>query len=470
MCYSFLSLFFFFFKYLVAASSLSDSTAGKYHSFHSSFVKAEEYSLDDVSCRNLDVLEKLKGKRPKEKCDDELCGLKIPKQEYNEDFSSLLASMRSEATQRDSISYGSCHVQIPKKEIHGGEEQMGIYGPQKLPMPKSCRAYDDMLAKPPYFFFGNVRSLTHESWVKISQFLYAVQPEFVSTDTFSALSRKEGYVHNLPTQNRFHVLPKPPMTIQEAIPHTTKWWPSWDTRKQLSFLTSETTEMFQACERLGRMLSNSRGLLSVEQQSDFLHQCEMFNLLWVGPYKLAPIEPEDTERIFGYPVHHTRSAGFSLVDRFSSLKNCFQIDTLAYHLSVLKSLFPGGLTVLSIYSGIGGAELALYRLGIQLKVVVSLEPCEIKRRILKHWWEKHGITGELVQMESLGSRLALNKLDGLIHKYNGFDIVIGQNPLTSPSRSSCTKKSKNPLDLNFPLFYEFVRALQLVRNTMEENK
>ncbi|CDO98719.1 unnamed protein product [Coffea canephora] len=456
-------------KHLLAGSSLSNSTAGKYHSFHPSFVKAEEYSLDDVSCRNFDVLEKLKGKRPKEKCDDELCGLKIPKQEYNEDFSYFVAPVRSEATQRDSISYGGCHMQIRKKKIHRGAEQMGIYGPEKLPMPKSCRAYDDMLAKPPYFFFGNVISLTHESWVKISQFLYAVRPEFVSTDTFSALSREEGYVHNLPTQNRFHILPKPPMTIQEAIPRTAKWWPSWDTRKQLSALTAEATEMFQACERLGRMVGNSRGLLSVEQQSNLLHQCKMFNLLWVGPHKLAPIEPEDAERIFGYPVHHTRSAGFILADRLSSLKNCFQIDTLAYHLSVLKSLFPGGLTVLSIYSGIGGAELALYKLGIQLKVVVSIEPCEIRRRILKHWWEKRGITGELVQMESLGSRLAFNKLDGLIHKYGGFDIVIGQNPSTSSSRSSCSKKDKNSPGLDFQLFYEFVRALQLVRSTMEKN-
>ncbi|KAL3505574.1 hypothetical protein ACH5RR_030956 [Cinchona calisaya] len=447
-------------------SASNRSTVGNYGSFDPSIVKAEEYYLDDISHRNLDFLEKLKGKGPNEKYVDEQCDLKIPKEEFYEDFSTSLAPTWLEARKRMSISFGSQRMEIPKKKVHRRAEQLSTSGMEKMPMPKSCKAHDDMVAKPPYFFFGNVVNLTHGSWVKISQFLYSVQPEFVNTETFSALSRKEGYVHNLPMQNRFHILPKPPMTIQEALPHTRKWWPSWDTRKQLSSISSETAEISQACERLGRMLDYSRGMLSVEQQSNLLHQCQMLNLVWVGRNKLAAIEPEVLELILGYPVHHTRSVPSSLTERLLSLESCFQIHTLAYHLSVLKYLFPGGLTVLSIYSGIGGAEIALHRLGIQLKVVVSVEPCETKRKILKHWWEKHGMSGELVQIESLRSRLSSNKLEGLIHKYNGFDIVIGQNPTTNSPRSSGTNIS----DLDLQMFYEFVRALQRVRSAMEKNR
>lgn len=458
-------------QYFPGASNISNSTAGNYGSFDPSIVKAEEYCLDDISRKNFDFLEKLKGKRPNEKYVDEPCDLKRPKQEFDEDFSSSLSPTWLEARQKNSVSFDSHHMQIPKMKVQRRTEQMGTSGMEKMPMPKSCKAHDDMLAKPPYFFFGNVVALTHDSWVKISQFLYSVQPEFISTETFSALSRKEGYVHNLPMQNRFHILPKPPMTIQDAIPHTRKWWPSWDKRKQLSCISSETTEISQTCDRLGRMLDYSRGLLSVEQQANLLHHCQMLNLVWVGHHKLAPIEPEDLERILGYPVHHTRSVGFSLTERLLSLKSCFQIDTLAYHLSALKSLYPGGLTVLSIYSGIGGAEIALNRLGIRLKVVVSVEPCEIKRKILKHWWEKHGMSGELVQMESLWTRPASKMLEGLINKYNGFDIVIGQNPSTHSSGSSGTSSDRNNISgLDFMLFYEFVRALQRVRSTMEKNR
>ncbi|KAL0450679.1 UNVERIFIED_CONTAM: DNA (cytosine-5)-methyltransferase DRM2, partial [Sesamum latifolium] len=49
------------------------------------------------------------------------------------------------------------------------------------------------------------------------------------------------------------------------------------------------------------------------------------------------------------------------------------VDTVAYHLSVLKEIFPNGLNLLSLFSGIGGGEVALHRLGIKLKNVVSHE-------------------------------------------------------------------------------------------------
>ncbi|KAI9072970.1 hypothetical protein K1719_045062 [Acacia pycnantha] len=50
-----------------------------------------------------------------------------------------------------------------------------------------------------------------------------------------------------------------------------------------------------------------------------------------------------------------------------------KVDTVAYHLSVLKDMYPNGINLLSLFFGIGGAEVALYWLGIPIKNVVSVE-------------------------------------------------------------------------------------------------
>ncbi|KAL0308072.1 UNVERIFIED_CONTAM: putative inactive DNA (cytosine-5)-methyltransferase DRM3 [Sesamum angustifolium] len=271
------------------------------------------------------------------------------------------------------------------------------------------KSLTSVVAKSPYFLYGNVTNLSHESWAKISKFLYSLHPEFVNTQSYSALSRKEGYVHNLPTEDRFHIFPKGPMTIEEAVPRTRKWWPPWDNRKQLSYINCDTSGISYLCDKLGRMLAESRGLPSAELQRELVQQCEAKSLVWVGNYKLAPVEPEDLERIMGYPLHHSRVAGFSSEERLRSLKLSFQTDALGYLLSVLRRLFPGGVTVLSFFSGIGGAEVALHRLGIHLKGVVSVESCDTKRRIVKKWWENSGQSGELIQIESI-HKLSSNKL------------------------------------------------------------
>jgi len=46
-------------------------------------------------------------------------------------------------------------------------------------------------------------------------------------------------------------------------------------------------------------------------------------------------------------------------------------------------MFPNGITVLALFSGIGGAEAALHRLGIRLKIVVSVELSETNRNVVK---------------------------------------------------------------------------------------
>lgn len=410
--------------------SLSTKDVLKRH-FDKFVVENEAYGLEDASYISMGV--KIhKGKRLK--------------QEHMDESSSF---------------HGPAWIEDVKPGI-GGLNRFGITQLSK-PNPGQ-NSHDKMVGKSPYFFYGNVANLPQSTWAKISQFLYAIEPEFVNTQLFSALSRKEGYIHNLPTKNRFHILPTGPMTIEDVIPHSKKWWPSWDRRKQINCIISETIGISQLCDRLGRILTDSQGVVSVEQQSDILHHCGKWNLLWVGKHKLAPIEPEHLECILGYPSHHTKAVQFTLTERLWALKHCFQTDTLGYHLSVLKPMFPSGLTVLSLYSGIGGVEVSLLRLGIRLRGVVSVETCKTKRGILQRWWSETRQAGELVQIED-AHKLTSKRLGCLINKFGGFDLVIAQTPsLFKGSKMSANGDSS--LGFDFSLFCDFVRILKCVETIM----
>ncbi|KAM3272041.1 hypothetical protein ACQJBY_042314 [Aegilops geniculata] len=110
------------------------------------------------------------------------------------------------------------------------------------------------LAKPPFFLYGNVVNITKDAWSEISGFLSGVQPEFINSQLFSALMRREGYLHNLPTERRHVVVPKSPMTIEDAVPSARHYWPTWDTRKHIGSVTSEVAGIEQLCEMLGKTI------------------------------------------------------------------------------------------------------------------------------------------------------------------------------------------------------------------------
>jgi len=152
------------------------------------------------------------------------------------------------------------------------------------------------------------------------------------------------------------------------------------------------------------------------------------------------------------------------IDRLTKLKYCFQTDTIGYHLSVLKSMYPDGLRVLSVFSGVGGAEVALHRLGVRLKCVVSVEASEINRKILKRWWQNTGQTGALKQIGGI-ERLPSQTLENYMSQFGGFNIIIGSHPgdvVRASSRDSS-------IDMDFNLFFEFVRVFQWVRSRMGRN-
>ncbi|XP_062232395.1 probable inactive DNA (cytosine-5)-methyltransferase DRM3 [Phragmites australis] len=323
-----------------------------------------------------------------------------------------------------------------------------------------CRAnvHGD-LTRPPYFFNGNVVEIPKDTWRQLSQFLYNVEPEFVNSHFFSALMRKEGYIHNLPTERRHAV--KSPMTIEEALPFTKQWWPSWDTRKHIHVVTTEVVGIVQTCERLGRMIKESRGVLSQDKQMHIMHQCKTSNIIWVGKDKLSPLEPRQVERILGYPHNHTNLFELNPPDRLASLKFTFQTDTLAYLLSVLKHKYPDGMRVLSIYSGIGGAEVTLHRLGISLKCVVSVEESDVNRKILRRWLTKTEQTGELRQLHGIW-KLKTHVIEDLIREFGGFDLIIGGN------YSSCKggMTINTTMGMDSKLFYEYARVVKRVRTTV----
>ncbi|KAL6007033.1 DNA (cytosine-5-)-methyltransferase [Asimina triloba] len=340
------------------------------------------------------------------------------------------------------------------------------FGVPDEPRARTQRTIPDAATGPPYFYYDNVALAPKGVWRTISRFLYDIEPEFVDSKHFCATQRKRGYIHNLPIRGRFPLQPLAPRTIHEALPMTKKWWPSWDPRKQLNCLLTCTASA-KPTERIRSALAASSDPPPRDVQQYVLNECRRWNLVWVGAHKVAPLEPDEIEMLLGFPKNHTRGGGISRTDRFKSLGNSFQIDTVAFHLSVLKRMFPKGLTVLSLFSGIGGAEVALHQLGIPLKTVVSVEISEINRNLVRCWWEQTNQTGTLIDIEDV-QKLNGDRLEQLIDAFGGFDLVIGGSPCNNLSGSN--RVSRDGLEgEHSTIFYHYYRILCLVKEIMGRN-
>lgn len=327
--------------------------------------------------------------------------------------------------------------------------------------PTIHRTLPEAAIGPPYFYYENVALAPKGVWTTISRFLYDVEPEFVDSKYFCAAARKRGYVHNLPIQNRFPLLPLPPHTIHEALPLTRKWWPSWDERTKLNCLQT-CIGSAKLTERIRKALEDYDGEPPLRVQKYVLDECRKWNLVWVGRNKVAPLEPDEVEMLLGFPRNHTRGGGISRTDRYKSLGNSFQVDTVAYHLSVLKDMFPGGINLLSLFSGIGGAEVALHRLGIPLKNVVSVEISEVNRNIVRSWWEQTNQKGNLIDLEDV-QQLNGDRLEQLMNSFGGFDLVVGGSPCNNLAGSN--RHHRDGLEgKESALFYDYFRILDLVKN------
>lgn len=319
---------------------------------------------------------------------------------------------------------------------------------------------------PPFFYYEHVAMAPKDVWETITRHFGGIGPEFVDSKSFSVCMRPRGYVHNLPIDGRSRVLPLPPMTIHEAFPHTKKFWPPWDNREKLNCMCpGRVSDVL--CQALRSILTTSEGNPTLHEQSHILENCKKWDLVWVGPDQMAPLEPNEIELILGFDKDHTRGAS-SRTDRIQCLGNAFQIDTVAYHLSALKLFYPDGLNVLSLFSGIGGAEVALHRLGIHLKCVVSVEICPKNRLILSSWWIKTNQTGRLIQKEDV-QHLTRDVLQELVDMVGGFDLVIGGSPCNNLPGNN--RIGMDGLEAKrSSIFYEFPRILNEVRQIMRSKR
>ncbi|XP_042496171.1 DNA (cytosine-5)-methyltransferase DRM2-like isoform X2 [Macadamia integrifolia] len=349
--------------------------------------------------------------------------------------------------------------------IHFPNPMLGFGVPGEPPL-RTHRTLPEAAIGPPYFYYENVAFTPKGVWSTISRFLYDIEPEFVDSKYFCAAARKRGYVHNLPIHNRRPLLPLQPRTIHEALPLTRKWWPLWDRRSKLNCIQTVTASA-KTTEKIRRALEGCEGVPPLQVQKDILDECRKWNLVWVGRNKVATLEPDEIEMLLGFPKNHTRGGGISRTDRLKALGNSFQVDTVAYHLSVLKEIFPGGINLLSLFSGIGGAEVALHRLGIPLKNVVAVEISETSRDILRSWWEQTNQTGNLIDFTDI-RKLNADRLEQLISSFGGFDLIIGGSPCNNLTGSN--RVSRDGLEgKHSSLFYDYFRILDLVRCIMGKN-
>ena len=130
----------------------------------------------------------------------------------------------------------------------------------------------------------------------------------------------------------------------------------------------------------------------------------------------------------------------------------------------MKNQFPNGINILSLFSGIGGAEVALHRLGIPLKNVVSVEISEVNRNIIRSWWEQTDQRGELIEIADV-QQVTIERLDRWISSFGGFDLIIGGSPCNNLAGS--TRVSRDGLEgKQSSLFYEYYRILDVVKLMM----
>ncbi|KAJ4799237.1 DNA (Cytosine-5)-methyltransferase DRM2 [Rhynchospora pubera] len=314
---------------------------------------------------------------------------------------------------------------------------------------------------PPYFFYENVALTPKGVWPTISRFLYGISPEFVDSKYFLAACRKRGYIHNLPIANRFCLEPIPQKTILDAFPSARAHWPTWDTRTQFNCLQT-CIGSAQLTERIRAKLVASDDPPPPDVIRWVMYECRKWNLIWVGQNRVAPLEPDEVEYLLGFPRDHTR--GWSRTERYKSLGNSFQVDTVAYQLSVLRDLYPNGIRVLSLFSGIGGAEVALHRLGIKMTAVLSVEISPINRTILRSWWDQTGQVGGLEEVDDVQC-VTDAVLERFIVRHGGFDLVIGGSPCNNLAGSN--RHHRDGLSgEHSSLFYHYFRILDIVRNLM----
>ncbi|CAI6008028.1 unnamed protein product [Closterium sp. NIES-65] len=282
-----------------------------------------------------------------------------------------------------------------------------------------------------------VENIRDAEWGYMSNQLFSLPVEFVDSAHLGVCSRKRGafpfklfpfkpcwYIHNLPTQSRW--LPEEvrncPKTISEAFPCLTQFWPRWDPREKLNVIN---TQAFGVDVRLqewnDKLQMHGAYGLAPETQTELLKYIRKYNLLWIERNRLAPLKVKQLEMLMGYPEGHVSVVTNNKTSRYKMLGNTFHVPTVALHLSVLRRntfhvptvalhlsvlrRLNRPIRVLSLFSGIGGALVALHMVKVPVICAVSVEFEKSCRDAEGRWWRETAMAEERAGRDGVNQML-----------------------------------------------------------------
>ncbi|KAH0936909.1 hypothetical protein HID58_004370 [Brassica napus] len=249
------------------------------------------------------------------------------------------------------------------------------------------------------------------------------------------------------------------------------WSDSDDEMKYADLLSSDNEkdqDSFDSCNPLSSLVkmgfSELEASLAIERCGDSVSIADLADFICAAhiarEFDEFHIDPEEQKAL-----PHTRK-WWPAWDTRTKLNCILTVDTVAYHLSVLKPLFPDGINVLSLFTGIGGGEVALHRLKIPMKTVISVEISEVNRNILRDFWEQTNQRGVLIEFEDVQD-LTRDKIIELMKRFGGFDLVIGGSPCNNLAGGNRVNRSGLEGEQS-SLFFEYCRILEVVRETTME--
>lgn len=221
------------------------------------------------------------------------CGRK-PREEL--DIKTGVEPLSSGSGRRTKVKVGRPQVTRFEGPLNQIEKHKGSIGFGLPGEPVKARHLSEDVKGAPFFYFENVASMPNDEWARIKRHLFDIEPEFVDALHFSACRRPRGYIHNLPIEGRRKILTDPPMTIQELMPQTRKFWPDWDTRTKLNCInTKKGTEFLAKKLQIGDGTALQTTTPSPALQQELLHWCRKWNLVWTAPNIPTPITENEIE-------------------------------------------------------------------------------------------------------------------------------------------------------------------------------
>ncbi|KAJ8423709.1 LOW QUALITY PROTEIN: hypothetical protein Cgig2_016460 [Carnegiea gigantea] len=257
----------------------------------------------------------------------------------------------------------------------------------------------------PYFYYENIARTPNGVWAQITGSLYDIELKFVDSVHFSADASKRGYIRNLLIENQSPLLVIPPKTTYEALLVTRIWWPSCDKRTQLNCLLTCITSA-PLIDRIREIVETWDGEPPKCHRKYVIERC---NRIWFRLESTRWLCLNRMKWRCCWGSQPTTQEMFVLLGAAKPWATPFRsgipVDTVSYYRSVLKSMFPSAMNVLFLFSGIGGAEVALYKLGILLK----------NRQTNQN--------GRIIFVDAIQS-VDDSIIDGWIKDLNGFDLMI----------------------------------------------